>query len=120
MRAILEQELASIIRFILDATTGLTPYYWDVPEGFVVPSVFFPPPVTTSDGDTFTTYALGYEWYIKFFASTDGEAQTSAMTALDAICAARRLIPIIDEQGAPTGRGIRLKDPAVKRVDDGA
>ena len=40
--AALEQEIASVIRFILDSVPGITPYYWDIPEGFVVPSVFFP------------------------------------------------------------------------------
>lgn len=42
--AALEQEIASVIRFILDSLPGITPYYWDIPEGFVVPSVFFPQP----------------------------------------------------------------------------
>lgn len=41
----LEQEIASIIRFILDATTGLTPYYQQVPDSFIVPAVYFPQPV---------------------------------------------------------------------------
>ena len=43
--AALEQEIASAIRFILDSVPGITPYYWDIPEGFVVPSVFFPQPL---------------------------------------------------------------------------
>ena len=43
--AALEQEIASVIRFILDSVPGITPYYWDIPEGFVVPSVFFPQPL---------------------------------------------------------------------------
>ena len=46
--AALEQEIASVIRFILDSVPGITPYYWDIPEGFVVPSVFFPQPELTS------------------------------------------------------------------------
>ena len=101
--AALEQEIASVIRFILDSLPGITPYYWDIPEGFVVPSVFFPQPELTPLGDTFASYAVEYDWYIKFFASTDEDAYASAAAALNAICAARLLVPLIDEAGAAVG-----------------
>lgn len=116
----LEQEIASIIRFILDATTGLTPYYQQVPDSFIVPAVYFPQPVFAARGETFLTYALEYDWFVKFFASTDGEAQAHAARALNAICAARLLVPLIDEQGQSVGRGVRLKDPELSKVDDNA
>ena len=66
--AALEQEIASVIRFILDSVPGITPYYWDIPEGFVVPSVFFPQPELAPLGATFASYAVEYDWYIRFFA----------------------------------------------------
>lgn len=116
----LEQEIASIIRLILDATTGLTPYYQQVPDSFMVPAVYFPQPIFTARGETFLTYALEYDWFVKFFASTDGEAQAHAARALNAICAARLLVPLIDEQGQPVGRGVRLKDPELSKADDNA
>ena len=43
-------------KIILDSVPGITPYYWDIPEGFVVPSVFFPQPELTPLGDTFASY----------------------------------------------------------------
>ena len=95
--AALEQEIASVTRFILDSVPGITPYYWDIPEGFVVPSVFFPQPELTPLGDTFASYAVEYDWYIRFFASTDEDAYASAAAALNALCAARLLVPLIDE-----------------------
>lgn len=116
----LEQEIASIIRFALDATTGLTPYYQQVPSSFFVPSVYFPQPVFVSRGETFSTYALEYDWFVKFFARTNGEAQAHAAMALNAICAERLLVPLIDEHGRPTGRGVRLKDPELSKADDNA
>ena len=79
--AALEQEIASVIRFILDSVPGITPYYWDIPEGFVVPSVFFPQPELTPLGDTFASYVVEYDWYIQFFASTDEDAYASAAAA---------------------------------------
>ena len=91
-----------------------------VPEGFVVPSVFFPQPELTPLGDTFASYAVEYDWYIRFFASTDEDAYASAAAALNALCAARLLVPLIDETGAAAGGGVRLKDPGgVKRLDTG-
>lgn len=116
----LEQEIASIIRFILDATDGLTPYYQQVPDSFIVPAVYFPQPVFTARGETFLTYALEYDWFVKFFASTNGEAQAHAAAALNAVCAARLLVPLIDEQGQAVGRGVRLKDPELSKADDNA
>ena len=118
--AALEQEIASVIRFVLDSVPGITPYYWSIPEGFIVPSVFFPQPELTPLGDTFASYAVEYDWYIQFFASTDEDAYASAAAALNALCAARLLVPLIDETGAAVGGGLRLKDPGgVKKVDTG-
>lgn len=118
--AALEQEIASVIRFILDSVPGTTPYYWSIPEGFVVPAVFFPQPELTPLGNTFASYAVEYDWYIQFFASTDEDAYASAAAAMNALCAARLLVPLIDETGAAAGGGVRLKDPGgVKKVDTG-
>ena len=38
----LEKEVASIIKFILDSAGNPVPYYHNMPENFVVPSVYFP------------------------------------------------------------------------------
>ena len=37
----LEKEVASIIKFILDSAGNPVPYYHNMPENFVVPSVYF-------------------------------------------------------------------------------
>jgi hypothetical protein len=117
--AALEQEIASVIRFVLDSVPGITPYYWSIPEGFIIPSVFFPQPELTPRGDTLLSYAVEYNLYIKFFSGTDEDAYSNAATALNALCAARLLVPLIDETEA-AGGGVRLKDPGgVKRLDTG-
>jgi len=117
---VLEQELASIMRFILDATDSPAPYYHTIPEDFLVPSVYFPTPEITSDGETFLTYRLDYVWYISFFHSTTEDAYAMAHKALTAIKEARNLIPLISDTGAATGKGLRTKDPELKKVADGA
>lgn len=81
----LEQEIASIMMFVLGRTGNPTPYYYEVPEGFLVPAVYFPVPEIVSRGDTFATYALEYNWYIKFFHSSTLLSHEMALTALTAI-----------------------------------
>ena len=66
----LEQEIASAIKFILESAGRPTPYYHNVPQGFLVPAVYFPPPEIISAGDTLLTYSLEYSWYVKFFHRT--------------------------------------------------
>lgn len=109
----IDQELASIIRFILAAIPGAAPHYFDTPKDFAVPAVYFPAPTFTSGGDTFLTYAFNYTWNIEIFHTTTEDAIALASRAADAIMSNRRLIPLVDEAGALTGKGLRLHDPRV-------
>lgn len=116
----LEQELASIIRFILMHTADPTPYYHSVPEGFLVPSVYFPVPEITSSGDTFNTYSLEYTWFIKFFHKDSQQTQALALMALTALQRRKNVIPIIDVTGIFTGQSFRLQDPSLKSLENAA
>lgn len=116
----LEQEIASAIRFILDSTNGPTPYYHNVPQGFLVPAVYFPPPEILSAGDTLLTYSLEYSWYVKFFHEDTQKAQALAFAALTALQGRKNVVPLIDENGAPTGRGFRMLDPLLKPLENAA
>lgn len=113
----LEQEIASIMKFTLEKAGNPAPYYNRVPEGFLIPSVYFPVPEVTTRGETFRTYALEYMWFIKFFGLDERRAHELAFSVLTAIKARRNLIPLIDTKGQPTGRSFRLKDPELKRLD---
>ena len=46
----LEQEMASIIKFVLDRAGGPSPYYWNVPRHFCVPAAYFPTPEIDTGG----------------------------------------------------------------------
>ena len=116
----LEQETASTAAFILNALVGVTPYYWEVPESFAVPSVFFPTPEIDTAGDSLDTYEMAYTWLVKFFHKTDGEAQNLAQTALVAIKKARNCIPLFNKDGTPVGKSFRLLDPSIRQVERGA
>ena len=116
----LEQEIASAIKFILESAGGPTPYYHNVPQGFLVPAVYFPPPEIISAGDTLLTYSLEYSWYVKFFHRTTQKAQALAFAALTALQSRKNVVPLIDETGKATGRGFRMMDPLLKPLDNAA
>ena len=116
----LEQETASIIKFVLDHSNNPNPYYYRVPQSFRYPAAYFPIPMITSRGETFNTYAAEFSWFIKFFGNPAEDAYERAFLALTAIKEMRNLIPLIGEDGEPSGSGIRIKDPSLNTVDDGA
>jgi len=116
----LEQETASYAHFIISALEDVTPYYWEVPENFHVPAVFFPTPEVETHGDTLSSYEMAYTWFVKLFHKTDGEAQNLALTALTAIKRARNCIPLKNEDGSDAGHCFRVLDPLIKPVERGA
>lgn len=115
----LEQEVASVIATAQRIAGDIGYYYWNLPESFRYPAMFFPQPEITTNGDTFHTYASEYSWYIKVFSETTEQAHSIALSVLTALKEARNCIPLIDEEGQPTGKKLRLKDPSLKKLDDG-
>lgn len=115
----LEQEIASIIKFTLDTAGNPAPYYSEVKEDFVVPSCYFPSPEIDTDGETFCTYRLRYSWFIKLFHKTTEDAYAMALKVLLALKGARNCVPLIDTNGQPTGENLRINDPEIKKLDSG-
>lgn len=116
----LEQEMASIIKFVLDRAGGPSPYYWNVPQNFTVPAVYFPPPEMETGGETFLTYYVDYAWYIKLFHTSGQGAYALANDVALALRGGRNLIPLIAEDGGEiSGEFVRVNDPEVKLLDDG-
>lgn len=115
----IEQEMASIIKFILDNTEKSSPYYHNIPENFYVPATYFPVPEITSRGETFLTYALEYTWYVKFFDVDSQSAYFRAYQAINALQARRNVITLLDENGAEISAGLRLNDPSISVIDVG-
>ena len=117
----LEQEMASIIKFVLDKAGGPAPYYWNVPQNFSVPAAYFPTPEIDTGGETFLTYYMDYVWFIKLFHATAQGADRLGPPVISAIRAERNLIPLIAEDGSEiAGSWVRVNDPQLKVLDDGA
>lgn len=117
----IEQEMASIIKFILTHSGELPPYYWNVPQHFTIPSAYFPPPEIDTGGETLCTYGMDFSWYIKLFHQTAQGAYSIGSAVVAAIRGARNLIPLIAEDGEEIGGSfVRVADPKLKVLDDGA
>ena len=118
---VIEQEMAGIIRFILTNTGEITPYYWNVPEHFCVPAVYFPVTEIDTGGESFRTFYMDFVWYIKLIDRTEQGAYALGLAAVAAIRAARNRVPLIAKDGSVvTGAFLRLDDPRLKVLDDGA
>lgn len=116
----LEQDIASIIKFTLDKAGNPAPYYWKVPKSFAVPSVYFPTPEIDTGGDTLSTYSMNYVWGIIFFHKTSESAYQRALRVLTAIRVRRNMIAVIDIDGNETKEILRVNDPKLKPLDNGA
>lgn len=116
---LLEQEIASIMAFALKYAGNPAPYYYDVPENFQVPAMYFPQPEIDTGGETFRTYAMRYAWYINVFHKTTEDAFALAWKVLTALKQQRNLVPLLDEDGSKAGSGLRLNDPSAKVIETG-
>lgn len=114
-----EQELSSIISFVQDNAGHPNSYYWDIPQEFLRPAMYFPQPEIDTGGDTLGTYASEYAWYINVFADTTEEAHGIARRVLTALKRAKNYVPLLNEDGTESGKKLRLKDPGLKRGDTG-
>lgn len=90
----LEQDLASIMSFLTIHSGNPAPYYKNVPEQFRVPAVYFPRPEIGSSGDTFSTYALDFSLFVKFFHKTKEEAYELGLCSNERAAGASEQSPI--------------------------
>lgn len=116
---LLEQEIASIMAFALHYADNPSPYYWNVPEKFCYPAMYFPQPEITTGGETMRTYAMRYSWYINIFSDTTEKAWALAWKVLTALKQQRNLVPLLNEDGSKSNSGLRLNDPSAKVIDNG-
>ena len=117
----IEQEMASIIKYVIAHAGSPSPYYWNVPKHFSVPAVYFPLPDVETGGETFLTYNIDYAWYIMLFHRTTQEAYAMALRVAQALRADRNLVPLISEDGEVIPESwVRVDDPQVTATDDGA
>ena len=114
----LEKEIASIIRFILESCGNPVPYYHNMPESFIVPSVYLPVPEVSQIPDTMSAYGAEYTMFVNFFHSSTELAYELALPAFQRINDYGKLIPMVDISGEKTGEYVRLKNIQIKKADE--
>ena len=83
-------------------------YEEEVPEELIVPSMYFPPAFSFNGNDTLSTFMKTYSLSVKLFHTDTQTAHAEAERTADTICARRLLVPLLDPEGAPTGKYVHL------------
>ncbi|MED4715342.1 phage tail terminator family protein [Bacillus badius] len=94
-------------------------YTKEVPESFVVPSMYFPPPFTFNNNDTLATFAKTYNLSVKLFHKDSQQANFEAERIADIVNSKKGLIPLVDKTGAVTGEYVRISRIENRIADSG-
>ncbi len=92
-------------------------YTKKVPEKFVVPSLYFPTPFSFDGNDTVSTFLKTYNLVVKLFHVDAQQADYEAEQIADAVRRKRMLIPLIEQDGTPTGEYLRISRIETRIVD---
>lgn len=120
MEITLEQSLASAIRYIQDNTMEGTEYYFGkIPEDYYVPSVYFQIPFLSGEKATLRTYRQTLTMNVWFMEYETWDAQRKAAEMLEKIMLDNCIFPIVSEDGNKSEKGLRVKEPATRKIEDG-
>lgn len=90
-----------------------------MPQDFVMPSLYFPQPISVDAPSSFSGYRVDYSLAVKAFAKTDEQAADAAEKIAQNIRQSRMAIPVIDEDGSDTGDYMRLRKLDTRIIDEG-
>lgn len=120
MDVTLEQSLASAVRYIQEHDIdGARNYFDEVPESFYVPSRYFPVPNTSSRKVSLSAYCTEITMEVWFMDRTDWEANARATAIRNQIILNRCRLPIVNSDGSYTGEKLRVKEPELRKIDEG-
>jgi hypothetical protein len=116
----LDQMFASVVRYIQNRANNDSKIYFDKQtKAYAVPSIYFPIPTTESKKETLQTYLTTIYMDSFFAASTDWLAYADAANVRDCILMDDCAIDIMEKDGKPTGKTIRLSSPSITPWEDG-
>ena len=112
------QVFASAIRYIQDNSGIYSPPYFDeVPEDFVVPSMYFPVPRVGSRRATLSSYCSTLSMECWFMAMDEWEAYRHASGVQHCLLRDGCAIPAVGQGGEPSGWSVHATDPEVRKID---
>lgn len=119
MNITIEQELAAMVRFLLNEKEDITPYFLQVPSDFQVPAIFFPVPESQCKKVTFSTVKTEMVWRIRFLAADDTEAYKMAVTAQNRVIEADNKIPLYEVDGTEIEKRLQIGHPHITKLGTG-
>lgn len=116
----LEAELASIAKAIVDISGIHNIEFEEVSDGFKRPSLFFPPVEQDGSTPTFDAFAFDNSLYAKVFDQSAKKATDFAAGISFGLLERRLKIPLLNEEGLETGGIVRLTSVSHKSIDSGS
>ena len=112
--------LASAVRYVQDHALSIeaAPYFDEIPENFIVPSIYFPVPRTETRKASLSSWRTDIFMECWFAAATDWQAFGYAEAVRDSILADGCAIDIVAADGTATGAKVRVTEPAIRKQED--
>ena len=118
--SILEQSMASAVRYILDfLEDNIAIYFDELPENFYVPSLYFPAPRILCKKATLASYRSTILFQCWFMAKDDWAAQKYAIQIRDQLLHDGCTIPAVKKDGSVDTWHMRITEPEIKGIDRG-
>ena len=115
----MDQYASSLARICLELG-GISVFYENnVPEAFVIPSLYFPSAEQVPSGSALNSYQLKHSIYAKVFALTRREAGELAGKIVEGIMDKQCRLPVFHEDGTDSGMILKLDPPTSWIVDEG-
>ena len=103
----LDPEIASIIKCFNDVNK-VKVYIDTVPQNFIIPSMYFPKPITDGGVDSFSSYTNDYQMFVKIFEKDSIKAYEKAESIMEYIKKARYIISIYNPDGTKSNNFLRI------------
>lgn len=119
MEVLLQQEYAAVKKFIIDCLDDIYPYFENIPENFIVPSIFFPAVEITSLKETLNTFGFSAFADVVLYDKSTNDASFKAQKVVYNINLKHCKIPIYTKDGEETPEIVRVDLPEVSKIDEG-
>ena len=114
----IEFEVAAIYYACHDII-GIKEYFDEIPQDFIVPCIYFPPPEVVGGAYSSSAYKSTFTMFAKVFSKTSLEASKYVSEILQSISKLKNKVALVDESGNKTGVYLRLENLKSNKVDDG-
>lgn len=114
----LDPEIGSIIKCFNDVNK-VKVYIDTVPQDFIIPSMYFPKPLTDGGVDSFSSYTNDYQMFVKIFEKDSIKAYEKAESIMEYIKKARYIIPIYNPDGTKSNNFLRIDRLNSRELESG-